>query len=87
MGVPLMEQALRNLPEHLCSSPRLFYGVRVAESLVFCVVCRRSLCFCPFFCLNIVVSVLLVNPLVPSILSWKFSWIFAEKQLARFEYD
>ena len=37
--VPLVEQALLNLPEHL-SSPTVFSEVRVAQSLVFCVFCR-----------------------------------------------
>jgi hypothetical protein len=49
--VPLMEQELLNLPEHL-SSPTVFSEVRVAQSLVFCVVlCRSFLSFCPLsFC-------------------------------------
>ena len=44
--VPLMEQGLLTLPEHLSSLP-VFSGVRVTRSLVLCV------CFvdrCLFFC-------------------------------------
>ena len=40
--MPLVEQELLSLPEHLCSSP-VFSGVRVAQSLVFCVVFCKSL--------------------------------------------
>ena len=40
--VPLVEQELLSLPEHMCSSP-VFSGVRVSQSLVFCVVFCRSL--------------------------------------------
>ena len=43
--VPLVEQELPTLPEHLHSSPVLS-GVRIARSLVFCVVfCRLCLSF------------------------------------------
>ena len=40
--VSLVEQVLLTLPEHL-SSPLVFSGVRVAQSLVFCVMFSRSL--------------------------------------------
>ena len=55
--MPLVEQELPTLPEHL-SSPPVFSGVRVTRSLALCV------CFadrCPFvlFLLVIVLSVLL----------------------------
>jgi hypothetical protein len=40
--VPLVEQELLTLPEHL-SSPRIFSGVRVTLSLVLCVMFGRSL--------------------------------------------
>ena len=40
--VPLVEQELLSLPEQMCSSP-VFSGVRVAQSLVFCVVFCKSL--------------------------------------------
>jgi len=46
--VPLVEQELFNLPEHL-SSPPVFGGVRVTRSLVLCVCfVDRCLSFCPF---------------------------------------
>ena len=48
--VPLLEQVLLTLPEHM-SSPPVFSGVRVTRSFVFCVVFWRSyrcLSFCPF---------------------------------------
>ena len=46
--VPLVEQELLSLPEHL-SSPPVFSGVRVTRSLVLCVcVVDRCLFFCPF---------------------------------------
>jgi hypothetical protein len=46
--VPLVEQELLTLPEHL-SSPLVFSGVRVTRSLVLCVCfVDRCLSFCPF---------------------------------------
>ena len=46
--VPLVEQELLSLPEHLSSSS-VFSGVRVTQSLVLCVcVVDRCLFFCPF---------------------------------------
>ena len=51
--VPLVEQELLTLPGHMCSHP-VFIGVRVARSLVFCVVFCRSLfviCLWPLYCL------------------------------------
>ena len=55
-----MELELLTLPEHLGSSP-VFSGVRVAQSLVFCVMFCRSLFVCSFvlFLLVIVLFVLL----------------------------
>ena len=54
--VPLVEQERPTLPEHL-SSPPVFTGVRVTQSLVLYVCCvDRCLSFCPF---SIVLSVLL----------------------------
>ena len=55
-NVPLVVQGLLTLPEHLRSSPG-FSGVRVVQSLVFCVACSRSLYFV-LFILAIVLSVL-----------------------------
>jgi len=47
----LVKQELPTLPEHL-SSPPVFSEVRVARSLVFCVVfVDRCLSFCPFYLL------------------------------------
>ena len=46
--VPLVEQELPTLPEHL-SSPPVFSGVRVNQSLVLCVCfIDRCLSFCTF---------------------------------------
>ena len=46
--VPLVEQELLSLPEHLSSSS-VFSRVRVTRSLVLCVcVVDRCLFFCPF---------------------------------------
>jgi hypothetical protein len=42
-----VEQELLTLPEHM-NAPRVFGGVRVAQSLVLCVV-DRCLSFCYFF--------------------------------------
>jgi hypothetical protein len=68
--LPLLEQELISLPEHV-GSPPVFSGVRVARSLVFCVVFCRSLFIilslfswsfcCLFFDLRI-----LIIPLVSS---------------------
>ena len=46
--VPLVEQELFTLPEHL-SSPPVFSGVRVTQSLVLCVMFCRSLFVLLFF--------------------------------------
>ena len=64
--MPLVEQELLSLPEHMCSSPD-FIGVCVAQSLVFCVVFCR-LYFVPlYFFVTIVLSVLLlITPLASS---------------------
>jgi hypothetical protein len=52
--VPLVKQELLTLPENM-SSPPVFSGVRVARSLVFCVVfCRSLFVLLPFFYLAIV---------------------------------
>ena len=48
--VPLVEQELIPLPEHL-SSPPFFSGVRASRSLVFCVgLCRLLFVLLSFFC-------------------------------------
>ena len=54
--VPLVEQELPTLPDHLSSFP-VFSGVYVARSLVLCVGFVDS-CFFPFVLLAIVLSVL-----------------------------
>jgi hypothetical protein len=57
--VTLMEQELLTLLEHLRSPPD-FSGVRVAQSLVFCVVfCILLFVLLPFFILTIALFVLL----------------------------
>jgi len=56
--VPLVEQELLTLPEHL-SSPPVFTGVRVTRSLVLYVFCRSLFVLLYFFLLAIVLSVLL----------------------------
>ena len=63
--VAIVEQELLTLPEHL-RSPRLFCGVRVARSLVFCVVFCRSLIgiwffLWPLYCLSVVELLLLIT--------------------------
>jgi hypothetical protein len=59
--VTIVEQELLTLPEHL-RPPRVFCGVRVARSLVFCVVfCRSLFVLLSFFDLRI-----LITPLVSS---------------------
>ena len=51
--VPLVEQKLSTLPEHM-SSTSVFSGVRVTQSLVLCVVFSKSLfVFLFFFCSSI----------------------------------
>ena len=53
MTVPLMEQALLTLPEHMRSPPG-FRGVRVPRSLVCCVLfCRQLFLLLSFFHLTI----------------------------------
>jgi hypothetical protein len=70
--VPLVEQELTTLPEHLRAPPD-FRGVRIARALVFCVVfVDRCLSLCPFL-LAIVLSVptrlrILITPLISSTL-------------------
>ena len=67
--VLLVEQELITLPEHLRSLP-VIGGVRVARSLIFCVVfCRSlfvllSLLFCPLCCLSFYDLQILITPLV-----------------------
>jgi len=64
--VPLVEQELLTLPEHL-RSPPVFSGVRVAWSFVFCVVFSRSMFvlisffFCPLCCLSFSDLRILIN--------------------------
>ena len=56
--VPLVEQELLTIPEHL-SSPPVFSGVRVTRSLALCeCLVDRCLLLCLFFPLAIVFSVL-----------------------------
>ena len=43
--VPHVEQELLSFPEHL-GSPWVFSGIRVAQSLVFCAVCKGADCNC-----------------------------------------
>jgi len=66
--VPLVEQELLTLSEHL-SSPPVFSGVRVTWSLVFCV-CFVDRClsffFWPLCCLYIFDLRILITPLVSS---------------------
>ena len=72
--VPLVEQELLTLPEHLISSPD-FNGVYVAQSLAWCVVFCRSLFvlysffFWPLCCLSSFDLWILITPLVSSISS------------------
>jgi len=67
--VPLLEHEMLILPEHL-SSPPVLSGVRVARSLVFCVMFCRSLfvllSFCSLYCLffDILWWWLLITPVV-----------------------
>ena len=79
--IPLVEQELLTLPEHLSSSP-VFSGARVTRSLVLCVIfCRSlflllsyffwSLCGMSFFDLRI-----LMTPLVSSNSFCSSLWIF-----------
>ena len=69
--VPLVEQGLLTLPEHM-SSPPFFSGVHVARSLVFCVVFYRSLfvllCifFWPLCCLFFLDLRIMITPMVSS---------------------
>ena len=56
--MPLVEQELLTLPEHL-SSPPVFIGVRVTRSLVLYVFCRSLFVPLYLFLLAIVLSVLL----------------------------
>ena len=66
--MPLVEQELLTLPDHL-SSPPVCSGVRVARSVVFCVVFCRSLFvllsffFWPLCCLSFDLQIL-ITPLV-----------------------
>ena len=68
--VPLVQQELPTLPEHL-SSPPVFSGVFVTQSSVFCVMFCRSLFvllnffFLPFCCLSFDLWIL-ITPLVSS---------------------
>ena len=65
--MPLLEQELLTLLQHLSSS-LVFSGIRVAPSLVFCVVFCRSL-----YCLSFFNLWLLITPLV----SLNFSYMTA----------
>ena len=49
LRVQLVEQELPTIPEHLNSPPPVYSGVRVTQSLVWCVCfVNRCLCICPF---------------------------------------
>ena len=69
--VPLVEQELLTLPEHV-SSPPVFSGVHVTRSLVLCVCfVDRCLFFCifffwPLYCLYFFDMRTLITPLVSS---------------------
>jgi len=69
--VPLVEQELLTIPEHL-SSPPLFSGVRVTRALVLCV-CFVDRClsffFWPLCCLFFDLRIL-ISPLVSTNSSW-----------------
>jgi hypothetical protein len=71
--VPLVEQELHSLPEHLSTTP-VFSGVRVTRSLVLCVwFVDRWFSFCTFFwplCCLLFDLRILITPLV----SWNSSW-------------
>jgi len=75
--VPLVEKELLTLPEHL-SSPPVFSGVRVTQSLVLCVCfVYRCLSFCTFSfgtlcCLFFFDIRILITPLVSSNSSYYF---------------
>ena len=67
--VPLVEQELLILPDHI-SSPPVFGGVRVTRSLALCVV-DRCFSFCTFFCLPLSCPIffdirIIITPLVSS---------------------
>ena len=70
--MPLVEQELLTVPKHL-SSAAGFSGLGVAQSLVFCVVFRRSLFvlfILPLYCLSFDLW-FLITPLVSASLSNK----------------
>ena len=78
--MPLVEQEVLTLPEHPSSPPPILSGVRVALSLVFCVVFCISLFFWPLCCLFFFDFQILTIPLVSSnsfYLIWKhiYFWI------------
>jgi hypothetical protein len=54
--VPPVEKELLTFPEHM-SSPPVFRGVRVAQSLICCVVFCGSLSFCLFLLVIVLLSV------------------------------
>jgi len=81
--VPLVEQELLTLPEHL-SSPPVFSGVRVTRSLVLCVCFVDRLSYCPFsFGHCVVCSCLriLITPSVSSNSSYYENWLIHILQL------
>jgi hypothetical protein len=62
--VPLVEQELLSIPEHL-NSPPVFSGVCITRSLVLCVCfVDRCLSFWPFCCLFFVDIRILITPLL-----------------------
>jgi len=64
--VPLVEQELLILPEHMSSLP-VFSGVRVIRSLVLCTCCvGNCLSVCPLCCLSFFDLRIRITPLVSS---------------------
>ena len=69
--VPLVEQEVLTLPEHL-SSHLIFSGVRGTRSLALCVMfCRLFFFFWPLCCLSFFYLLILISPLVSSNSSYK----------------
>ena len=80
--VPLAVQELLTLPEHL-SSPPVFSGVRVIQSLVLCItvcivdhfVCPFVFFFCPLFCLFFFDIWIPITPLVSNLTLNSYHWV------------
>ena len=71
--VPLVEQELLTLPEHVISPP-VFSGVRVTRFAVLCVCCL-SFFFWPLCCLYLFDIQICITPLVSSNSFYHFLWI------------